>query len=171
MKAWFTKFRISAVLDSRKPLSQSLRDAVARSEELQRFEKSAGALGRVLKETPPPASVPPPGLHQAIMRAVRAGAQPAAPARKAALWRRLPAPALAALVLVAVWWALGPGRDSSRRPATEREGLGRAVAVLELGERVTQRMPSQMVAPLSEEWQRLNGDFDRTQEFLLASLP
>jgi hypothetical protein len=32
-------------------------------------------------------------------------------------------------------------------------------------------MPSQMVAPLSEEWERLNGDLDRTQEFLLASLP
>jgi hypothetical protein len=32
-------------------------------------------------------------------------------------------------------------------------------------------MPAEMVAPLSEEWQRLNVDFDRAQEFLLASLP
>jgi hypothetical protein len=168
---WFAKFKISAALDSRKPLPRAVHNAMARSDELYRFEKQAVSLKRALKATPAPASEPPPGLHEDIMRAVRAGARPATQVRELVLWRWLPAPALAALVLLAVWGALRPAWDSSRRAAAERAGLGPAVAVLDLGERVAQSMPSEMVAPLSEEWERLNRDLDRTQQFLLASLP
>jgi hypothetical protein len=102
------------------------------------------------------------------MRATQAGAAEAAPARELALRRWLPASALAAL---AAWCVFREGPVASTHPVSQRDGLAPAAVALELGQQVTQRMPAEMVAPLSEEWQRLNLDFDRAQEFLLASLP
>ena len=168
---WFVKFRISAALDSGKLAPQGVRDAIGRSDELHRFEKQVISLERSLQETPPAAPEPPRGLHRAIMRAVEAGATEAAPAREPVLGRWLTASAMAALILLAVLWVFRQEPVSSTHSALQRNGLAPAAAALELGQQVTQRMPAEMVAPLSEEWQRLNQDLDRTKQFLLASLP
>lgn len=168
---WFAKFRISAALDSRKPLPPSLRNAIAQSGELQAFAKDADALGRALEAESPSVAEPPPGLHKAIMRAVEDGASTGAAAPVPLLRQWLPVSAAAALVLFAAWWALRPVSHSPMGSITQAEALKPAVAVLEFGARITPRMPSEMVAPLSEEWERLNQDLDRTQDFLLASVP
>ena len=168
---WFAKFRISAALDSRKPLPPSLRNAIGQSSELQSFEKDTAALGRALEAAPPSAAEPPPGLHQAIMRAVRSGASSHVPAREPLLRHWLPASAAAAMMLFAAWLALRPAPDSPMGSLTQAEALKPALAVLEFGTRMTPRMSSEMVAPLAAEWERLSRDLDRTQEFLLASLP
>jgi hypothetical protein len=168
---WFAKFKISAALDSHKPLPRAVRNASADCDELHRFEKQVTSVERALKETPPPVAEPPPGLHRSIMRAVQAGAPESTPAREPVFGGWLPASALAALVLFTAWWAFRQGSVSSKHHASERDGLAPAAAALELGQQATQRMPAEMVAPLSEEWQRLNLDLDRAQEFLLASVP
>ena len=168
---WLTKFRLSAARDSQRPLPPSLCDAIARSDELQRLEKDATSMERALRNCSPRASAPPPGFHHAIMRAVRGAARPAAPVHAPALRHWLPASALAVLMLIAAWSVVRQGGMSSTPSASAHDGLAPAAAALELCQQVTQRMPAEMVAPLSEEWQRLNVDFDRAQQFLLASLP
>ena len=40
-----------------------------------------------------------------------------------------------------------------------------------MGDQMVRTMPSAVVAPLSDELERLNRDLDKTAKFLLASLP
>ena len=168
---WFAKFKISTALDRGQPMSQGLRNAIGRSKELHRFEQKALLVERALRAAPPSVPEPPSGLHHGIMRAVQVGAAQASPSSEPRLRHWLPASAVAVLVLCAAWWVLRPASVSSTNSASQRNGLAPAAAALELGQQVTQRMPAEMVAPLSEEWQCLNVDFDRAQQFLLASLP
>jgi hypothetical protein len=168
---WFAKFRISAALDSRRPLPRAMPKAIGDCDELHRFEKQVISVERALKETPPREIEPPPGLHRAIMRAVQAGTRESAPAREPALRHWRTASALATLVIFAAFWVVRQGSVFTTHSKSEREGLAPAAVALELGQQLTQRVPAEMVAPLSQEWERLNGDFDRAQQFLLASLP
>ena len=121
-------------------------------------------LDQVLRGTVPELEVPP-GLHTSIMRAVRTLGPPILPARRPASLRWLSAPLLAAL-FCALWaWHMGS------RPAAAQSAFERAGTTLAASEEMAWTAPATAVAPLTEEWQRLNQDLDNTAQFLLAVLP
>jgi hypothetical protein len=167
MKSWFTKLRISAALDAGQKPSASLRRNIDSSEQLQDVEQEIGGLDRALKQDLPEPQAPP-GLHGSIMQAVRVAKRPRAEPSGLAFLRWVTAPVVAALVLVAVWQALhGPARP----PAQGTQSLAVATTALEMSGQLVQTMPSAVVAPLSDELERLNRDLDNTAQFILASLP
>ena len=170
MKAWFTKLRISAALDGGKPLSQSLERKIEDSAELQRFVDRTAKLRHSLKanaKQQPQASA---SLHGSIMSAVRAAerrptVQPSAP-----WWRQVAAPACFALVLLAVGGYLS---RSPQAPLASHyaQTLAPAATALEQSGELVNAIPSAAMKPLLEEAEHLNRDWDKTTEFLLASIP
>jgi len=165
MNAWFAKFRISAALDGAKPLSASLRRRIAASEDLGRFAALCAALDRALKQSPPEPGAPP-SLHSSILAAVRAAARPGL-----AALRWAPAAGLGlclALILAGAWW---PRHRPAQPPGPIAQALAAPSAALDLGGQMTRAMPAAVLAPLSEELDRLNRDLDHTAQFLLANLP
>ncbi len=165
------KFRISNALDRGKALPASLARQVAASDELGRFAEGCAGLGRALKESAPPPAAPA-WLHGSIMGAVRAAARPA-PGLAALRWA--PAAglglALALASAVVVWTRSHSVKPPPGAPMAITQALGAPGTALELGGRVTRAVPSGMVAPLSDELERLNRDLDQTAQFLLANLP
>jgi len=102
------------------------------------------------------------------MRAVQSAERPAAAQWG---WRRLQWaswPLLVAVGVLVVWHA-------QRGPAPVRvqdvQTLAAASTALELGDQVARTAPAVVVAPLADEWGKLNRDLDETAQFLLASLP
>jgi hypothetical protein len=167
MKSWFARLKISTALDdSRKP-SGSLPVKVSHSEELRGFEQEMAALDRALKDSSPKVQVPA-SLHRSIMRGVAAARRPAGAQPWLAFLRWLAVPAAAVVALLVVWQA---SRGPVQPAAPAMESLAAAARTLEMGDRMAQKVPSVMVAPLSDELERLNRDLDNTAEFLLASLP
>jgi len=166
MKSWIARLRISAALDADQPPSAWLRRRVDASAELCGIEQEMVALDRALKETAPRAEAPA-SLHGSIMQGVRAADRPAA-ARQPSVLRWVPVPVFAAMVLLLVLWVL---HAPVRTPVQNAQPLAAATSALKLGDQVVRSMPSAMVAPLSDELDRLNRDLDRTAQFLLASLP
>jgi hypothetical protein len=164
MKTWLTKFRISAARDAGQPLPASLKQALHSSAELRQFEERTRALEHALTETKP-AVEPPPSLHRSIMRSVRA-AEPAAVEPGFPLLRWLAAPGLALVLALGVWAALKPPA-----PAPNPAPFAAVSTTLEMGNNMPQTLPPALVAPLSEELDRLNRDLNNTAEFLLASVP
>ncbi len=162
MKTWLAQFRISAALDRGKPLSRNQQEGVERTPELRRFAQASRTLNLDLKGGPIPAKLPV-ALHSGIMRAVVGAQRSGAPTGLSFVWRWLPAPALVLLVLAGFWWPMrrAPGPDP----------LAPASAVLQAGQQVTQTMPAAVLAPMSDEWQRVSRDLDKTAQFLWASLP
>jgi hypothetical protein len=57
------------------------------------------------------------------------------------------------------------------RPAAAQSAFERAGTTLAASEEMAWTAPATAVAPLTEEWQRLNQDLDNTAQFLLAALP
>ena len=167
MKLWLTKARISAALDAGKKPSAWLRQRVSGSDELRGFEQEMTALDRALKQSVPRPETPP-SLHRSIMQAVQATERPAATRPELTVLRWLPAPALAVFVLLAVWLA-------PRRPVPplvqDMQSLSAATTALDIGGQMARAVPSAVVAPLSDELERLNRDLNNTAQFLLASLP
>lgn len=167
MKSWIAKLRISMALDADQPPSAGLRRRPSASAELRGIEQEMLALDRALKETAPRAEAPD-SLHQSIMKAVRAANRPAAAPRQPSVVRWVPVPVFAVmLVLVAVWVLQSPVRT----PVQNAQPLAAAASVLQLGDQMVRTMPTAVVAPLSDELERLNRDLDKTAQFLLASLP
>jgi hypothetical protein len=165
MKSWLAKFRISTALDSGEPLPAKLRQKIAADAELQHFVRRADALGRALRHQPPPSATP---LHDSIMRAVRESARRGQP-RRAPVSYWLTASAASAAVMamgaVCLWLALhraAPGGAPS---------LDGPAMVLEMSEQMPSTVPLAMLAPLSDEWARVNRDLQHTTEVLLASFP
>ena len=112
-----------------------------------------------------PALEVPPGLHTSIMVAVRTLGPPIPSVRKPSSLRWLPAPLLVAL-FCALWaWHM------ASKPAAAQSAFERASTTLAASEEMAWTAPGTAVAPLTEEWQRLNQDRDNTAQFLLASLP
>ena len=167
MKLWFAKARISAALDAGERPSAGLRWRVSNSEELRGFEQDMMALDRALRQPAPKPEVPA-SLHRSIMQAVQAADRPVRAGRQLLWLRWAPVPALAAIVLLAVWWVL---HSPVRQPAPDTQSLAAATAALEMSGQLARAVPSAMVAPLSGELERLNRDLDKTAQFLLASLP
>ncbi len=170
MTSWFSKFRISAAIDSGKPLSESLRGKIARSAELRHFAANARACHDLLAQSPP-AVEPPPFLHGSIMGALRAAPPSPAPVRRPVMALRFAAVLLLAAALSGAVW-LGRRPAAPRSVVTAREpSLAAAAAVLEMTGEMPRAIPAQIVAPLSNEWTRLDLDLKNAGQFLLASLP
>jgi hypothetical protein len=102
------------------------------------------------------------------MQAVRAASRPAAAQREPAVPRWLTVPAFAVVVLLVAWWAL---HSPVRQPTQPTQSLAAATTALQMGDQMVRAMPSAVVAPLSDELERLTRDLDNTAQFLLASLP
>jgi len=161
MKSWLAKFRISAALDARKPLPESLRQKIAADPELERFTRRTEALGRVLRSVPTAES----GLHDSIMRSVRDAARREQPSRSLAPSWFWPAAAVAGLAIVCTW-------ATFHRPTPPgRQSLDGAFMVLEVSEQMPNTMPKMVMEPLSDEWARVDQDVQDTTHVLLASFP
>jgi hypothetical protein len=167
MKSWLKKFRIANSLDTRRPLPAPLPEAIARDAELRRFADDLAAVDEALRQSPPDLKTPV-DLHASIMHAVRSEVEEPEQSPILPWFRWLAAPALIALALAGVWWAVRPtGVATHESPAT----LAAASSALELPHKIARTMPAEMLAPLSEEMARVNQDLDRTKQFLIASLP
>jgi hypothetical protein len=161
MKSLLTKWRISAALDSGQPLPESLQREIAADPELQRFARKSEALGQTLQNVQP--SVPP--LHDSIMRAVRAAARREEP-RTAPVWSWLATSgAVAAVVALCLYWGVVRPRVVAARALNE-PGI-----VLDNCARMPATMPSFAMAPLSNEWARVDHNLQDTAQVLMASLP
>ena len=166
MKSWIAKLRISMALDADQPSSARRHRKPSASAELRGIEQEMMALDRALKETAPRAEAPA-SLHQSIMQAVRAANRPAAAPRQPSVLRWVPVPVFAVMVVLGVVWML----QSPVRTVQTGQPLAAATTALQLGNQMVRTMPTAVVAPLSDEWERLNRDLDKTAQFLLASLP
>jgi hypothetical protein len=167
MKSWMAKLRISMALDSDQPPAAWMRRKPSASAELRGIEEEMVALDRGLKETAPRAEAPA-SLHQSIMQAVRAANRPVAAPRQPSVLRWVPVPVFAVLLVLVVVWVL---QSPVRPPVQTAQPLAAATTALHLGNQVVRTMPTAVVAPLSDELDRLNRDLDKTAQFLLASLP
>ena len=107
----------------------------------------------------------PPGLHGSIMRAVQTSGPPLPAERKASLGSWVPVLAVVALIGTVWAWHLG------LRPAPTPSAFERAGTALATSREMARAVPATALAPLNEEWRRLNQDLDNTAQFLLASLP
>ena len=167
MKLWFTKIRISATLDAGRKPSAELRRSINGSDELQGFQQEMAELDRALKQTAPRPETPP-SLHRSIMHAVRAADRPAPVRRELVVLRWLPVPALAVMVLLAIWWV---ARGPVQPPVQDTQSLAAATTALDLGGEMARAVPSAVISPLANELEQLNRDLTNTAQFLLASLP
>lgn len=163
---WLTKFRISNALDSEAKLSRSVLEKIARSDDLRTFVAKTTMVDRELRgNTPQPNQ--PPELHASIMQALHYADRQTRPDPKLPILPWISASAAAAFLLLALWW-LAPTAHSPQGPETVLAPAGLA---LETSQTMAQSIPSMVIAPLSQEWQRLNRDLDNTAQFVLASLP
>jgi hypothetical protein len=178
MKTLLTKFMVSRSLDTGAPLSGFWKKRMARSPELEQFERAARALDSQLKK-PGPAAEPalPPSLHASIMRAVRtAQARPQAEAGDEAGWNLTPllGPALvtAALLLVgtSAWLVLDPWGQTGRRHA-RNPSVAAWPAAAPLAEQLTSNGVAALRESLAQPIENLSRDVRETAQFLLASLP
>jgi hypothetical protein len=164
MRTWLAKFKISSALDAGQPLPSSLRRHLEQSAELRAFAQNADELDRALKRDLPVVE-PPAFLHASIMRDIELSSRPTP--RHSHAWHWLPAPALAAAILLAAWWGLHqPAPTPVPQPnfAATQTSPG-------FNEQMARTVTSALVSPLSDEWQRLDLDLNKTIDFLSASLP
>jgi hypothetical protein len=163
MKMWLTKFRISNALDDANAARKQVLPRGSQSEDVSQFEETARLLDRRLKSAQPAQTVPD-GLHDSVLRAVRGAARAQERQFTGTILHRLPAPALALLIVGGVWWMLN-------RSEPESQSLATAGAALERSHQLTQQAPAAVLAPLSQEMESLNRDFRNAVEFLVASVP
>jgi hypothetical protein len=126
--------------------------------------KRNAQLEEALRRSVPDSEIPP-ALHTSIIRAVQRAGPPVATVRRRSTARWVPA--AAALALACALWAWHAGSRTALPPS----GLERASAALATSQKMAQAAPVAALAPLTEEWQRLNRDLDNTAQFLLAALP
>jgi hypothetical protein len=160
MKLFLTKLRISSALDSGKPLSESLRQKIAAEPELRHFVRQSKAFAADL---PPPANDS--ALHNDIMRAVRAAAREEQ-SRPAPIFAWLTATATVAGIVVISLWI---GRPVP--PLTAQIPMDAPQAVLEMSQKAQSTVPDAMIAPLTNEWAKVNRDVQNTGAILAASFP
>jgi hypothetical protein len=132
------------------------------------FNREMAALDCVLKRTAPRPQAPP-SLHDSIMRSVRAAERPAADGRREWIFLRwLPVPVAMVITLAVIW---PQAQDTVRLPSKSAQPLAVANTALRVGGEMARAVPSAVVAPLTDELQKLNQDLNNTAQFLLASLP
>jgi len=181
MKTLFAKFRISTALDLRRPTGELARGGLAGSEELRRFGEDVASLDQALKKATPARSVPP-QLHGSIMDAIRDTERMATAdlsvgaisSRGGALRRMLAhgrsplaAGAFAGAVgILLCWIALRPSA-----PPVRPMSLAAASTAVDLGSQMPQVVPSDVIAPLSDELDRIESDCNGGVQAVLASMP
>ena len=111
-----------------------------------------------------PAPTAPPALHASIMRAVQTADPPLPPAHKPSVVRWIAAAAVA--VLLGAIWAWHSASLAPRRMALDTAGIA-----LAKGTDMARSAPDAALAPLNDEWQRVNQDLHNTAQFVLAALP
>ena len=163
MKTWLSKFKISNALDEGGVAPKYSVTSDAECEEVRQFEEAARSLDRRLKSAQPLRAAPA-GLHASVMQAVLGASRIRERQPVPTVLRWLPAPALALLVVVGVWWTLS-------RPETEPQPLVTAAAALEQSHQLTQQAPAAVLTPLSKEMENLNRDLLNAVELLVASVP
>ena len=131
------------------------------------MEQELIALDHALKQDVPEAEAPA-FLHSSIMAAVRRAERSAAEPRGLALLRWARVPAFVLVALLGLWWAL---RSPVQPAQPDTQSLAAATTALEVSGEMARAVPTAVVAPLSEELERLNLDLNNTARFLLASLP
>ena len=163
MRTWLAKFRTSLALDSSVPRREKLTRAQNRRDDITHEEDSLLALDQRLKATRPTTPVPA-ALHASLMCSVRAAAEAQERQRAPGILRWLPAPALALLVACGLWWSLN-------RSPQDSPSLTFAATALEQGHEIAQKSPEVVLAPLAQEMDNLNRDFQNAVAFLAASMP
>jgi hypothetical protein len=164
MRSLFSQYRISAALDAATPLPPALQQKLGADDRLRCYAQDLGALDQALRDSLPQPEAPS-ALRAAIMREVRSAGRPAVSAPMKSLLRWLPAPAFAALICLLLV------RHNASPPTPSPGALQSASAVLMASGQIAHAAPASALAPLTEEWQRLNQDLDNTAQFLLATLP
>jgi hypothetical protein len=177
MKKFFLQFIISRSLDSAAPLSAFWKKWIARSPELERFERQARTLDQRLKQRVEgrDAAVPH-SLHASIMRAVRESRPEPRALGGSTAWGISPGlrwgMAAAGLLLLGagLWlgphdWALPGGR------AARSSNLASLPAVGPLTEQLTSNGLAVITLPLTRQMEDLSRNMQETAQFLLASLP
>jgi hypothetical protein len=167
MKSWFVRWRVSAALDEGRAPWPWLRRWANRSRDLRTIEPEMIELDRALRRTVP-RQEPPASLHHSVMHAVRASETRAPERRAHAIPRWLPAPVLAAAAVAVIWLV---SHQTVQQPVPDAQALSTATTALEAGGQFAEAAPAVVVAPLSDELQRLNQDLRNTAQFLLASVP
>jgi hypothetical protein len=168
MKNLLTKFRISSALDARRPLPESIQADIEASPGLRDFAEGTEALDHALRRAPGAA----PGdssLHDSIMRAVRAAAAEKAPRRGARFLWLAPASAFAVVAAIGLW--LGWPRPVKPLQAPGTPALAAVSAAFEMSGEMSQTMPAEVIAPLSNEWAQVDSDVRGATQFVLSRLP
>jgi hypothetical protein len=134
--------------------------------ESKEFRHQATELDRLLKAAPPPFQAPE-GLHEHIMARVRASSRPA-PAVGSRSWQWGFGAATTMVIIVAIGWVAHTQldeRDSLSNPVTVAPSLSSADFVPAV------QLASTVLAPLTEEMDRVNQDVVGVADRLLASFP
>jgi len=169
MKNWLTKLSLSFHLDSRKPIPPRLQQRIDASPELHRFAQASAGVHDRLKASHPTCQ-PPPSLHRSIMHEIQNSRRTEIPKKTARLvW--LPASLVAVFALGLLSWLHVSPAPTPALTQPVPQTLAQAAVVLDSGEQLTSTLPDSLLAPLSQELQRLNHDLDQTGQLLLASLP
>jgi len=87
--------------------------------------------------------------------------------RRVPRWLPAPAFALLLLLLLGVWWST---RETST-PIAQPNLFASAASALDAAPQVTRDIPAQALSPLTEEWDHLDSDLNKTADFLLTSIP
>lgn len=139
-----------------------------------KFQNPNESLETALRESAPKTQFPP-ALHKSIMRAVHvARRNETSQVPEFGIFRRLveikwvPVTALTALILLGTWFAL---HNRPEQAASDLQTLPEISTAFTASQEVVDALPSATIGPLSDELNKVNQDFNRTAEFLLATLP
>jgi len=167
MMHWLNKYRMSRALDSSVRRSARLQREIGRSGDLRRFDEELTCVDRLLKEQSPPAAEAPVYFHGSIARAIRACATSSA-AESPRRIRWVPALGVSLIALAGFLWALAQHPQQVEGNSVPFQPAARA---LEMGSELAQKAPGSLAQPMSDEWERINQDFERTADFLMSSVP
>lgn len=160
MKSWLTKFRISDALDSGRPLPESMRRQIAADPDLSHFAHQSELLAQTKPETPADSD-----LHHSIMRAVSASSRRPERSRPTPALSWLTASATLAAIVVVTLCVDRPA------PTPVYPSMGDPLAVLQMSEEASAKVPAVVMAPLSHELALVNHDVQDTTQILLSSFP
>ena len=151
-------------MDSGKPLPDSVRRAMAADPELQQFARQTQSLEGSAK-TSAAAESP---IHDPIMRAVRNSRHSTHRTElKHSLFLPWAATGISVAAVSLVCFAIVRHQNQVKEGT---QSLNEAVAVLQLGEKMTNTVPY-LLSPLSNELARVDRNLEDTKKILLASFP
>jgi hypothetical protein len=170
MKIWM-KFKISNAIDTGRPLSASNRAAVEATPELRTFAEEAEMVDQALRHPPSPRADA--SLHRSIIQAVRARAAEAPPKPAFPVLWLAPVAALFMLAGWGWWWTemRSPQTVPQVAVVLSPSPLERVSEAIELGGQMSRRVPTEILAPLSNEWAQVDGDLRGATQIIVNSMP